>query len=169
MLSTIQHYMRPITHCKQNKRGVASIEFAMIAPIFFFFLIGVTELSLIMFVEHLLENTTYNASRVSKTGYIEAGKTQLETVMLEVNKRMGNLAPLLDPAKITVTTDSYGNLSDIGQPGAGTTGLGVTGEVMVYTISYPWKLFTPMIGSIMGDENNIINLSSRIVVRNEPY
>lgn len=133
------------------------------------FLIGTTEVSLIMFVEHLLENTTYNASRMAKTGYIEAGKTQLETVMAEVTTRMGNLSPLLDPAKITVTAESYGSLSDVGQPDQATAGLGTPGEVMVYTISYPWELFTPMIGTLMGDENHIINLSSRIVVRNEPY
>jgi Flp pilus assembly protein TadG len=160
---------RSLVRGKEDEHGIASVEFALIAPVFFLFLMGITEMSLIMFVEHLLENTTYNASRLAKTGYIEDGMTQYDTVMAEVIRRMGNLAPLLDPAKITVTSESYGDLSDIGQPEQATAGLGTAEEIMVYTISYPWKIFTPMIGTIMGDENNIIKLSSRIVVRNEPY
>lgn len=153
----------------KGKRGVASIEFALIAPIFFLLLMGTTEISLIMLVEHLLESASYNASRTAKTGYIETGKTQLETVMAEVTQRLGNLSPLINPAYITVTSDAYGDLSAIGQPDEGSEGFGTAGQVVVYKISYPWKLFTPLIGDLMGDENHIINLSSRIVVRNEPY
>lgn len=151
------------------RRGVAAIEFALVAPAFFFLLIGITELSLVMLTEHLLENATYNASRTAKTGFIKEGKTQVETVMDVLITRLSGLSPLLDPAKISVTWTSYGNLSNIGQPDQGTANLGTASEVVVYTIAYPWKLFTPMIGDIIGDENDTITLSSRIVVRNEPY
>ena len=169
MLNHINILSRYKARHKKGQRGVTSVEFALIAPVFFLLLIGVTEVSLIMLVEHLLENTAYNASRTAKTGYIEEGKTQFETVMAEVTQRMGNLSPLLDPTKIVVTSDTFGNLSAIGQPDEGAEGFGTAGEVMVYTITYPWKIFTPLIGNLMGDENRIINLSSRIVVRNEPF
>lgn len=147
---------------------MAAIEFALIAPALFFLLIGIMEISLIMLTEHLLENATYNASRTSKTGYIAEGKTQLETVMEVLNKRLAGLAPLLDSSKVTVTTTKYGKLSDIGQPEQGIESLGAAGEIVVYTVSYPWEFFTPLIGDLMGDEYGIMTLSSRIVVRNEP-
>ena len=169
MLKAMRRIPQQLVRRKKSERGVTSIEFALIAPAFFMLLIGVTELSLVMFVEHLLENTAYNASRTAKTGYIEANKTQLETVMAEVIQRIGNLSPLIDPSKISVQYESYGDLSAIGQPGEGASSLGNPGEIAVYTISYPWKMFTPLIGDLMGDENQIITLSSRIVVRNEPY
>ncbi len=153
----------------KNRRGVTSIEFALIAPVFFLFLIGTTELSLIMLVEHLLENASYNASRTAKTGYTAQGMTQMETVMAEINKRIGNLDPLIDPDNLVITSTAYGDLSAIGQPDEGATSLGTAEEVVVYTISYPWKFFTPLIGDLMGDSERIITLSSRIVVRNEPY
>jgi len=151
-----------------KRKGVAAIEFAMIAPVLFLFLIGITEISLVMLAEHLIENATYNASRTSKTGYIEENKTQLETVTAVLHERLGGLAPLLDTSKLTITTTKYGKLSDIGQPEQGSESLGTAGEIVVYTVSYPWKFFTPLIGDLMGDENGIMNISSRIVVKNEP-
>lgn len=153
----------------KNRRGVTAVEFALVAPTFIMLLIGITEISLLMLTEHLLENATYNASRTAKTGYIAQDKTQIETVMDVLLTRLGGLSPLVDPAKVSVTWVSYGNLSDIGQPEQGVASLGTAAEVVVYTISYPWKLFTPMMGNIIGNEDGIITLSSRIVVRNEPY
>ncbi|MDD3181691.1 MAG: pilus assembly protein [Alphaproteobacteria bacterium] len=158
----------PSQHDKQ-RRGVTAVEFALIAPAFFMLLVGITEISLVMLTEHLLENATYNASRTAKTGYVASEKTQIETVMDVLLTRLSGLSPLIDPAKISVTWTSYGDLSDIGQPDQGEVSMGTASQVVVYTISYPWKLFTPVIGNIIGDENKIINLTSRIVVRNEPY
>lgn len=152
------------------RRGITAVEFALIAPVLMMFLMGITELSLILLAQHLLENATYNASRLAKTGYIEEDQTQLDTVTAELHDRLSGLSPLLDVSKITMISTAYGDLSAIGQPEQGEEEtLGTPGQVVVYTVSYPWKMFTPMIGNIMGDENKIITLSSRIVVRNEPY
>ncbi len=153
----------------KNQRGVAAIEFALILPLLILFLLGTTEISLVMLVQHLLENATYTASRLGKTGYVVDGKTQMETVMDALLTRLQGLGPLLDVSKLSMTSDAYGSLSDIGQPDQAIEGLGEPEQVVVYTVTYPWKMFTPVIGQLMGDENNIIRLSSRIVVRNEPY
>lgn len=153
----------------KGERGVTAIEFALIAPLLIMLLVGITEMSLVLLANHLLENATYNASRTGKTGYVAAGQTQLETVTGVLLARLSGLAPLIDPTKITITTTSYGSLSDIGQPDEGTeSSLGTASEVVVYTITYPWTMFTPLIGNLIGDANRVINLTSRIVVRNEP-
>lgn len=153
----------------EKRKGVTAIEFALLAPVFLMFLMGVTELSLIFLVEHLLESAVHNASRTGKTGYVEAGKTQMDTVMDSLLTRLGNLAPLIDVSKLTITSTAYGDLSKIGQPEQGVEGLGQPEQVVVYTVSYPWQMFTPIVGNVMGDENRIVTLSSRIVVRNEPF
>jgi Flp pilus assembly protein TadG len=150
-------------------KGTTAIEFALIAPTFFLLFIGLVEISLIMLAQNLLENATFNASRMAKTGYVVNGETQMQTVIGVLDTELGSLAPLLDVGKITMTSTAYGNLSQIGQPGQGTTGLGTAQQVVVYTVSYPWQIFTPIISTIIGDDNGIITLTSRIVVRNEPY
>ncbi|NTU76946.1 MAG: pilus assembly protein [Alphaproteobacteria bacterium] len=153
----------------RRRRAVTAVEFALIAPVFFLFFIGVIEMSLILLTQHLMENATFNASRLAKTGYIAEGKTQMETVMELLLREMGSLAPLVDVSKLSVTSLAYGSLSQIGQPEQGTEGLGAKEQVVVYTISYPWRLFTPLMSDILGDANSQMNLTSRIVVRNEPY
>ncbi len=157
------------SRCDKPRKGATAVEMALIAPVFFMMLMGVTETSLIMLVQHLLESATFNASRLAKTGFVTEGRTQLETVMDSLNTQLGHLSPLVDVSKLSMISTSYGNLSQIDQPEQGTEGLGTAQEVVVYTISYPWKFFTPMIGDIIGDENVRVQLTSRIVVRNEPY
>lgn len=151
------------------RQGTVSIEMALIAPIFFLMFIGIVEISLILLVQHMLENATFNASRLAKTGYIATGKTQMETVIDVLNTELGSLSPLIDVAKLTFTSTSYGSLTPIGQAGAGTDGLGTPDQVVVITVDYPWKIFTPLIGELIGDANYMMTISSRIVVRNEPY
>ena len=172
-MMTLRH-IRPVSGRKpdllgKKRRGIAAIEFAMIAPVFILFLIGIIEMSLIMLCEHLLESAAYNASRTAKTGFIASGKTQLQTVMDVLNSKLVGLAPLLDVAKVQVTSTVYSDLSNVGQPAQATEGLGTASQIVVYTISYPWKIFTPIISNIIGDSHSLITLTSRIVVRNEPY
>jgi Flp pilus assembly protein TadG len=150
------------------RRGVTAIEFALIAPAFFLIFIGMMEISLLMLAQHLLENSTFNASRLAKTGYIAEGKTQIDTVVDVLNTELGSLSPLIDVSKLTLTSTSFGELSDIGQT-EGSDGLGAAEQIVVFTITYPWQTFTPMLGDLIGDENGIVPLTSRIVVRNEPY
>jgi Flp pilus assembly protein TadG len=53
-------------------------------------------------------------------------------------------------------------------------GVGAAGAIVVYTITYNWRFFTPLIGKILGkpDPNNvgayILPLSVTMVVKNEP-
>jgi hypothetical protein len=48
----------------------------------------------------------------------------------------------------------------------GQAGLGNPGDVVVYTVSYPWPIVTPIISAIIGSTYTI---TTRTVVRNEPY
>lgn len=153
----------------RERRGVTAIEFALLAPVLFTFLIGIVEVSLMLLAQHLLENATYNASRTAKTGYVAASKTQLETVTEVLHSRLSGLAPLLDPTKVSITYTTYANLSNIGVTGQGTESLGTASQIVVYTVSYPWKIFTPIMSSALGHDDGTLTLTSRIVVRNEPY
>ncbi len=68
-----------------------------------------------------------------------------------------------------MTSMSYTYLyANAGAGTSGTSGMGTATQIVVYTVKYPWKLFTPMLSAIIGT-GGIVNLTSQIVVRNEPY
>src|SRR6185312_2359431 len=47
------------------RKGTTAVEMALIAPVFFLFLIGGTEMSLVLLTQHLMENAAYNTSRLA--------------------------------------------------------------------------------------------------------
>jgi Flp pilus assembly protein TadG len=178
----------------RNQCGATAIEFALIAPFYFLLIIGIMETSMVMFAQHVLESAAANASRLGKTGYVATTKTQQVTIMQTVQNLAGFL---MDSTKITVNAQAYKSLGAIGTGEAfidananskwdvgenytdsngngkydndvGVAGYGGTGDIVVYTISYPWPIMTPAMGLFIGT-NNILTLQSRVVVKNEPY
>ena len=66
--------------------------------------------------------------------------------------------------------DGYIDVNSNGQWDAdqGSDGPGDAGEVVLYTVTYDWEIFTPLMAHVIGD-NGKITLSSSIAVRNEPW
>lgn len=170
-MAALRKRLRSRTPARRDRarRGATAVEMALIAPIFFTMFIGITEMSLMMLTQHLIENATYNATRLAKTGYTAAGETQEQTVLDLLTKQLSSLSPLISASHITMTHTAYANLSNIGQPSQAIDSLGKAQQIVVYTVSYPWKIFTPLIGALIGGGDGHITLTSRIVVRNEPY
>ncbi len=176
----------------RDNRGVTAIEFAMIAPVFFLMLFGIIELSLVMFVSSTMEGAVDASGRYGKTGYVAAGSTRQQQIIATIASKTTGL---LDPTKITVTTTIYPSFDSVNKPesytdtnhnGAynigepfvdsnsngqwdadmGVAGLGNGNDVVVYTVSYPWKINTPIVAHFLG---GTLNITSRTVVKNEPY
>ena len=175
------------------QKGITAVEFAFIAPVLALMMCGIVEFSIIAFVSSVLEGATTVTARVGKTGYIAAGNTRQQQIVNSVNDKTQGL---LDPAKITVSTKVYAGFEKVGQPepcispvnppcagtpgvnfvdingngqwdsDMGSAGLGNPGDVVVYTVNYPWSVMTPIISNIIG---TTLNLSARAVIRNEPY
>jgi Flp pilus assembly protein TadG len=159
---------------QRKRKGGAAVEMALLAPVFFMLLIGITELALILTAQQLIENASFNASRLAKTDYVATGLTQAQTVLQVVTNELASFGNLIDTSKITTSATAYNSFSSIGVAGQGTSGYGSQDQIVVYTISYPWKIFTPMIGQLIGtwdvaSSSWVLNLSTRIVVHNEPY
>jgi Flp pilus assembly protein TadG len=148
------------------QKGATAVEMALITPIFFLFLMGMTEVSLMLTAQQLMESATFNATRLAKTGYTATGKTQLQTITQVLNNELQGFGTLIDVSKLTMTYRSYNTFTQIGT--GGSSGLGTAAQIVVYTVSYPWPLFTPMLKAIIGT-NGVVTLNSQIVVRNEPY
>jgi len=175
----------------RNQSGATFIEFALLSPVLLTLVMGIIEFAMIMFTSSVMEGATNDTARLGKTGYVAGGTTREQEIINNVANRT---AGLLDPAKISVTYLVYSNLNNVGQPepcltptcggGAigvdyidvngngkwdpdmGAAGLGNPGDVVVYTVTYPWPIMTPIMQAIIGD---IFTVTARTIVRNEPY
>jgi len=158
----------------RSVRGSVAVEAALIFPAFLLLLMGTIEFCLIFGAQALMESAAYRVSRLGKTGYVGAGLTQAETVTQLMVSQLSSFGSLIDTGKLVTSQTVYNNFANIGN--AGLAGYGEAQDVVVYTISYPWKIITPvngilqyMGGAKIGNENGVLNLNARIVVRNEPY
>jgi len=177
----------------RDQRGVTALEFAMIAPVFMLMIMGILEFSMIMYANTIMESATNSTSRLGKTGYNPAGITRQQAITSSIQTRA---AGILDVSKLVFTTKVYADFSRIGKPepclspssppcggtpgvnyvdvngngswdsDMGAAGLGTAGDVVVYSVSYPWPVMTPLVKNIIG---STFNITVRSVVRNEPF
>lgn len=176
-----------------DEGGATAIEFGVVGVALMFMIFGIVEFSAAMTVGNSLEAATNMSSRLGKTGYVdeEAQQTQEETILAEVERRVG---PLIDMSKIKLThevfndfrslttpdiftdnngdgdTDDPGEWTDVDADGFrdGAEGTGGSGNIVIYRISYPWEVMTPAFNRLIGN-HGIITLTAYSVVKNEPY
>lgn len=183
-----------IHRLRREERGVTAIEFALIVPVLLLLVLGTIEISLVMFAQSVMESATFNASRLGKTGFVASGSTQQAGIVGMLNQRSGGM---MDPAEITITSVAYAQYDEVGEAEGyddangngqwdsgetftdengngtwdedrGTPGYGGAGDIVIYTVSYPWEIFTPVLREMVG-EDGIVNITARAVVKNEPY
>lgn len=178
----------------RDHQGVSALEFAILAPVLLLILFGVLEFAMIMLLTNILENATAITSRLGKTGYSEAGSSRSATILDAVKARAGNL---IDPEQLSISSKYYAQFDQIGDaepwndtnhngvpdPGEytdvngnghwdadmGTAGYGNAEDIVVYTVSYPWPIMTPIMREIIGDTNGNFTIRAHAVVKNEPY
>lgn len=179
---------------RKDEKGVTALEFAFAAPVILYFIFGTLEFSYLFMANNVLENAANHASRTGKTGYVEAGMTREEYIMSQVNSRINGL---MDPTKLSLSSKVYKSFDDIGQAepyidtdgngqydvgedftdsngnggwdtDMGSEGLGEAGEIVVYDVTYPWQMITPLLRNILSNDGNF-TITTRIVIKNEPY
>lgn len=173
--------------------GITSVEFAIVAPVMILLMMGIIEFSLIMFTTTVMESAATTTARYGMTGYVAAGSSRQDQIIANIQERT---AGLLDPTHITITTKVYATVDRVGDPETcinpasppcpgtagvnyvdingngqwdwdmGAAGLGNANDIVVYVVTYPWPVTTPVIASIIG---NPYNITVRTVVKNEPY
>lgn len=180
--------MRRLDH---DDRGVAALEFGLVAPVLILLIMGTIELSIALFLGISLEQGVLEASRYSITGSTTGGVSR-EARVLQILQQYtfglvtlssSNLTTLVYPSFDDVGepepfTDSNGNGSyDAGEPftdvngngqwdsDMGAAGLGGPGDIVVYRVNYDWGFVTRYLEDLIGD----ITLTGSIAVRNEPY
>lgn len=180
---------------RKNSDGAAIIEFAIVAPALFLMLTGLIELGMILFTQGVMEGATNIGSRIGKTGFTTGGQTRESYIRSEVLRLSGGY---LSPGSLNISILTYNSFSNIGKPepcivpanppcnGApgvnfvdingngtwdqdqGAASAGGAGSVVLYRVSYPWRLFTPIMSGLLGT-GGIYNITAVAAVRNEQF
>ena len=178
----------------RSTRGVTAMEFAVGAPIAIFAVVGLIEMSMLIFVNTLVEGGLREASRFGITGAVPSGKTREEAIKDVLAQ---NTIGLIDLDAATITEKTYSSFSEIGQPepfvdsnsndtcdagesytdingndtwdtDMGAEGVGGPGDVVLYTISFEWNLITPLMNHVFGSGGKV-PMTASVAVRNEPW
>lgn len=190
----ISAFSKPLHALHRDKKGVTALEFALVSPVLLLLLMGTMEFSLAMYANNLMESATAQSSRLGRTGYVASGISREQTILNEMDGMAGHV---INMANVTVTAISYSNWDEIGQEepyqdtngndawdsgedyddingngewdtDMGTAGYGDADDVVVYEVSYPWSIQTPIFNQFLGS-GGVLVLSTRAVVKNEPY
>lgn len=157
-----------------QEEGSAAVEFALLAPILFLFIMGILEFGLLMFASTVIENAATMASRVGLTGndYASDGggtdnfgdtAARQARVAAEINKFSFGL---LDPAKVHFTPTIHSSYENAGSDKG--EGLGNGNEAVTYNVTYDWKFFTPLLGEFFG-KGGVYTVTSTVIVKNEDF
>ena len=168
-----------IRRWRKREEGAAAVEFALVSGVFLWVFMGIVELGMMMLFNNGLEDGVDRAARLVRTGQADnrgisstqmrdviCGQVVLKTscssnLVLDI-RSFRDFASVRVPA---LKTDASGkpNMSAVYQ-------IGGPRKVVVVRAFYPWKFFTPLIGSLMHAINGrVFILNAATAFRNEPY
>ena len=163
-----------------DKRGIAAVEFALIAVPFFFLIFGLLEVCVIFIMTSVLEHGASEASRVIRTGQFQAlGGGELafknavcdelfelmsceDRLSIDV-KTFSDFASTGNPTPIDPDTLDFDDSGFDFSPGA-------QNEIVVIRVFYEWDLIIPLMSKPLANlSGNRRLLQATVAFRNEPF
>jgi hypothetical protein len=146
----------------KNTQGSAAIEFAASSFAMVAAFVMLLEGATMYFAQGVLESAVDRAARYASTGSAPAGMTREERLLELVSSlSLG----MIDTAGVQVSTASYAAWQDVGTAGAGSAGLGGSGDVLKLEAALDWPGLTPLMRAVTG----VVQLGASAVVRAEKY
>jgi Flp pilus assembly protein TadG len=168
-LSTLRHRLR-----KYSRSGSAALEFAFVAPVFFFLMVGILQLGIMTFGQFALQNAVTEASRLVRTGQAQSidatqptpqcsGSTTQVTYGTQQKWFNGQVCcgvtPLLDCTKLQVTVApstgfggsyaSYVDSGDPANPSPANYNPGTACNVVLVRATYAFPIWFPGMASLL--------------------
>ena len=173
---------RPIA---RNVDGVTAIEFAMIAPVFFFIMGSLMETGLMLFAEYVMQTSVQEAARLVRTGQAQtAGTTSaafknqicnVATVISNCNARV-TVSMVSRPtfAQLATAVPSYLRVGSDYGAGTGNNAsnqCGASEQAVAVIATYDWDFTMPLLASYFGNVDNDTKrrLAGIYMFQNEPF
>lgn len=180
---------------RRDEEGATAVEFALVAPIFLVFVLGIMDLSGFYFVQGQLQNAVEQASRqirVGEASIIGTGDTEkqnfrdlvcghIHTVL--INNCSTDL--LVQVQSVDTSDGSGGDFGDLGDGRIDDTDMdgdidwddtnydpGEGGHAVVATVYYVYNFLIPQMAVLTGGavgDHDFVAISASTAFRNEPW
>ncbi|HZR31498.1 MAG TPA: TadE family protein [Terriglobales bacterium] len=144
---------------RRSMRGQSLVEFAMIAPLFFFLLFGVVDFGRLFFVQMTLQNAVRQAGRFAITGnHLQDPKNPGQNL-----SRVNSIIKIATEASAGLDISGIQISSAKGGPGSA----GGPGDTVTVSITDNLKLITPIIAQFF--PNGTYRFTVGVTFKNEPF
>lgn len=159
-----------------SRRGASAAEFAIIAGPFFLLVLGTIEASWQLATGAALDHASLKASRFGVTGANTPPAALTANQQNVPSCRSSNIRWVIarstnglikDNSNLQVTTTTWSGLA-ASRTGAGTAGLGTSGQIVSYTITYTQPFVTGLLGRALWGGSSLRH-QAFLVVKNEPF
>ena len=189
---------RQLRRFARNNDGAAALEFALVLPPLCLILVGMFEMSMLMFAQASMEGALREAARFGMTGSVSDPADRQDQILAIIDQNTFNM--LEDPTISFLIYPSFGDVGeaepytensippnstydagidgftsaqDINGNGVwdddqGEAGLGASEQIVQYTVEYDWHVITPFMAPVFGNDGKV-HLKASIVLRNEPW
>lgn len=106
-------------HFFRGSFGTAAVEFALVAPVFFFLLIAIIECAMMYIVQNALDAAAREAGRFGMTGAAEPGYSREEAIknkVISVAQMYSAGLIKTDSDDFTIEVSAYSSLENLAQP-----------------------------------------------------
>lgn len=163
----------------KREEGVTAVEFSLVAVPFVFLIIGTIEMALMFTAQSVLQESTFTAARLIRTGQIQLSESGDPETMFreevcsfselmipcgEIQFQVQTLPSFADADDEPLPFDEDGNFTDTGfDPGG-------ANDIVMIRVAYNYPVRTPLIQPILANHGgNKRTMLSTIVLQTEPY
>lgn len=147
----------------RQEEGAALIEFALIAPVFIFFIFAVLQLSIVLVIDNALETSIREAARYGITGQGSSARDN------QIRSRIQTIAQdysggLINPNGLIITINSYSNFPALDNNTSASSSSGSGNQAVKYQVQYTWDTVMPILGT-----SHLVTLKAETPVMNEDF
>lgn len=159
--------------------AVAAVEFALVGVPFVIMTMGIVEMALIFTSQSVLQNATFSAARLIRTGQLQQGEmgdpeqafreavcdsTALIISCDNIQFTVSALEDFSDADDVVPEFDEEGNLQNP------EFDAGAENDVVLVRVVYNYPIATPIMQEVLSDvQGNKRGLMSTIILQTEPY
>jgi hypothetical protein len=165
----------PSRRCRAagRERGASIVEFALVAPVFFFLFLAIIEFGVLFWVNLTMQHAVREGARYAVTGQSNldpntANQQRYNAVIQDIKNSSMGLYGMLNPT-IAVAING-GSLQLYGNAGIYNGGMfGGPGDIVVLQLNCAWPIITPLVKPFFINTGGQYKFSVAATMRNEAF